>query len=236
MSFTALNLKAGSSAFRLRLGIRTMSSLAAVGRVKIVDSPEAAVADIKDGSKLLVGGFGLCGIPESLISAVEKAKVKDLTVVSNNAGIDNTGLGKLLRGQQVKRMISSYVGENKEFSRQFLSGIHVYKTPAPIHNDNHISYMHTSLLIFCYFYSNTYSILYFYTLIHKKHNFYTLCLIFNTIHRRVGSRVDTSRNIGRKNQSWRSWYSSVLYTNCLWNHDPQRWCSNQIRCRRQYCS
>ena len=125
MNFTALSLKKSlglGNVFRFR----AMSSLAAVGRVKIVDTPEEAVAGIKDGSKLLVGGFGLCGIPEALITAVEKTKVKDLTVVSNNAGIDNTGLGKLLRSQQVKRMISSYVGENKEFSRQFLSGMYIF--------------------------------------------------------------------------------------------------------------
>ena len=71
---------------------------------------------------LCVGGFGLCGIPERLIDAIQQNGVKGLTIASNNAGIDNEGLGKLLRSRQVKKMISSYVGENKEFERQFLSG------------------------------------------------------------------------------------------------------------------
>lgn len=75
-----------------------------------------------DGMHLCVGGFGLCGIPERLIDAIQDHGVKDLTIASNNAGIDNEGLGKLLRTHQVKKMISSYVGENKEFERQFLSG------------------------------------------------------------------------------------------------------------------
>jgi 3-oxoacid CoA-transferase subunit A len=71
---------------------------------------------------ICAGGFGLCGIPERLIDAIQASGVKDLTIASNNAGIDNVGLGKLLRSRQVKKMISSYVGENKEFERQFLSG------------------------------------------------------------------------------------------------------------------
>ncbi len=75
-----------------------------------------------DGMHLCVGGFGLCGIPERLIDALQESGVKDLTIASNNAGIDNEGLGKLLRSRQVKKMIASYVGENKEFERQFLSG------------------------------------------------------------------------------------------------------------------
>lgn len=75
-----------------------------------------------DGMHLCVGGFGLCGIPEKLIDALQDNGVKDMTIASNNAGIDNEGLGKLLRSRQVKKMISSYVGENKEFERQFLSG------------------------------------------------------------------------------------------------------------------
>ena len=75
-------------------------------------------------------GFGLCGIPEKLISALLEAQVKDLTVVSNNAGVDNFGLGLLLHKQQIKRMISSYVGENAEFERQYLSGeLEVELTP-----------------------------------------------------------------------------------------------------------
>ena len=75
-----------------------------------------------DGMTICAGGFGLCGIPERLIDAIRDSGVKDITVVSNNAGIDNEGLGKLLRTRQVKKMISSYVGENKEFERQFLAG------------------------------------------------------------------------------------------------------------------
>ena len=75
-----------------------------------------------DGMTIAAGGFGLCGIPERLIDAIQSAGVKDLVIASNNAGIDNEGLGKLLRTRQVKRMISSYVGENKEFERQFLAG------------------------------------------------------------------------------------------------------------------
>ncbi len=75
-----------------------------------------------DGMTIAAGGFGLCGIPERLIDAIQASGVKDLTIASNNAGIDNEGLGKLLRTRQVKKMISSYVGENKEFERQFLAG------------------------------------------------------------------------------------------------------------------
>ncbi|MDZ7588428.1 MAG: CoA transferase subunit A [Parasphingorhabdus sp.] len=87
--------------------------------------PDAAAALdglLFDGMHLCVGGFGLCGIPERLIDALQTSGVKDLTIASNNAGIDNEGLGKLLRSRQVKKMISSYVGENKEFERQYLSG------------------------------------------------------------------------------------------------------------------
>ncbi|MBX9797778.1 CoA transferase subunit A [Sphingomonas sp.] len=87
--------------------------------------PNAAAALdglLKDGMLICAGGFGLCGIPERLIDAIRDAGVKDLTIASNNAGIDGEGLGKLLRTRQVKKMISSYVGENKEFERQYLSG------------------------------------------------------------------------------------------------------------------
>lgn len=87
--------------------------------------PHAAAAIeglLFDGMTVCAGGFGLCGIPERLIDAIRDAGVKDLTIASNNAGIDNEGLGKLLRTRQVRKMISSYVGENKEFERQFLSG------------------------------------------------------------------------------------------------------------------
>ncbi|KAI4879683.1 hypothetical protein NFI96_032017 [Prochilodus magdalenae] len=93
-------------------------------------SPIEAVRDIPDGSTLLVGGFGLCGIPENLISGLLKTGVKQLTAVSNNAGVDNFGLGLLLQTKQIKRMISSYVGENMEFERQYLSGeLEVELTP-----------------------------------------------------------------------------------------------------------
>jgi len=87
--------------------------------------PDAAAAldgVLKDGMLIASGGFGLCGVPERLLDAIQASGVKDLTFVSNNAGIDNEGIGKLLRTRQVKKMISSYVGENKEFERQFLSG------------------------------------------------------------------------------------------------------------------
>ncbi|EWM27362.1 3-oxoacid transferase 1 [Nannochloropsis gaditana] len=97
---------------------------------KVYESAAEAIQDIKDGSKLCVGGFGLCGIPENLIAALVQKGTKDLTCVSNNAGVDNFGLGLLLRSKQVKRMISSYVGENKEFERQYLSGeLEVELTP-----------------------------------------------------------------------------------------------------------
>ena len=90
---------------------------------KIYQSAEAALEGLlSDGMTIAAGGFGLCGIPERLIDAIQAAGVKDLTIASNNAGIDNEGLGKLLRTRQVKKMISSYVGENKEFERQFLAG------------------------------------------------------------------------------------------------------------------
>jgi 3-oxoacid CoA-transferase subunit A len=83
---------------------------------------EALKGVVKDGQMLAVGGFGICGIPEALIDALRDSGVKNLTVVSNNAGIDGFGLGKLLETRQIKKMISSYVGENKEFERQYLSG------------------------------------------------------------------------------------------------------------------
>jgi 3-oxoacid CoA-transferase subunit A len=90
---------------------------------KIYPNAEAALEGLlSDGMTIAAGGFGLCGIPERLIDAVQASGVKDLTIASNNAGIDNEGLGKLLRTRQVKKMISSYVGENKEFERQFLAG------------------------------------------------------------------------------------------------------------------
>ena len=90
---------------------------------KIYPSAESALDGLLfDGMTIAAGGFGLCGIPERLIDAIVASEVKDLIIASNNAGIDNEGLGKLLRTRQVKKMISSYVGENKEFERQYLSG------------------------------------------------------------------------------------------------------------------
>ena len=89
---------------------------------RIVKNAEEAVKDIKDNMTLLVGGFGLCGIPENCISALVKKGSKNLTCVSNNAGVDDFGLGLLLQTKQIKKMISSYVGENAEFERQMLSG------------------------------------------------------------------------------------------------------------------
>jgi 3-oxoacid CoA-transferase len=97
---------------------------------KIYPSADAAVADIKDGNKLIVGGFGLCGIPENLIAALVRNGAKNLTAVSNNAGVDDFGLGLLLRTRQISRMISSYVGENKNFEKQYLTGeLEVELTP-----------------------------------------------------------------------------------------------------------
>jgi 3-oxoacid CoA-transferase subunit A len=90
---------------------------------KVYPSAAAALAGVaKDGLLLGVGGFGLCGIPEALIDALRDSGAKDLTAISNNAGVDDFGLGKLLRTRQIKKMISSYVGENKEFERQYLAG------------------------------------------------------------------------------------------------------------------
>lgn len=98
---------------------------------KLVASAQEALADIvTDDQTLAVGGFGLCGIPEALIDALKETGVKGLTCISNNAGVDDFGLGKLLQTKQIKKMISSYVGENKEFERQYLSGeLQVELTP-----------------------------------------------------------------------------------------------------------
>jgi len=89
---------------------------------KIVKNAEEACRGIADGMTLMVGGFGLCGIPENCISELVKSGIKNLTCISNNAGVDDFGLGLLLQSKQVKKMISSYVGENDEFERQMLSG------------------------------------------------------------------------------------------------------------------
>ena len=97
---------------------------------KVVRDPAAAVADIPSGATLAVGGFGLCGIPSVLIQALLDAGIDDLSVVSNNCGVDDWGLGVLLQAKRLRRMTSSYVGENKEFERQFLSGeLEVELTP-----------------------------------------------------------------------------------------------------------
>ena len=90
---------------------------------KLYPSAAAALKDVvRDGQLIAVGGFGLCGIPEALIEALRDSGVKNLTAISNNAGVDGFGLGKLLETRQIKKMISSYVGENKEFERQYLAG------------------------------------------------------------------------------------------------------------------
>ncbi|MBL7924849.1 MAG: CoA transferase subunit A [Bacteroidia bacterium] len=89
---------------------------------KVVKDADEAIMDITDGATIMLGGFGLCGIPENCISALVKKGVKDLTCISNNAGVDDFGIGLMLKTRQVKKMISSYVGENAEFERQLLSG------------------------------------------------------------------------------------------------------------------
>ncbi|MCU1535676.1 MAG: 3-oxoacid CoA-transferase, subunit [Humibacillus sp.] len=97
---------------------------------KVVSSPQEAIAGIRDGMSLSVGGFGLCGIPSVLIAAIHEAGLRDLEAVSNNCGVDDWGLGILLRDKRIRRMVSSYVGENKEFERQYLSGeLEVELTP-----------------------------------------------------------------------------------------------------------
>ncbi len=93
-----------------------------MGFNKVVKNANEACQGIEDGMTLMVGGFGLCGIPENCIAELVDKKVKGLTCISNNAGVDDFGLGLLLQGKQVKKMISSYVGENAEFERQMLSG------------------------------------------------------------------------------------------------------------------
>jgi 3-oxoacid CoA-transferase subunit A len=89
---------------------------------KVVSNAEEAIKDIRDGHVLMLGGFGLCGIPENCIKALVNSGLKDLTCISNNAGVDDFGIGLMLQKKQVKKMISSYVGENAEFERQLLSG------------------------------------------------------------------------------------------------------------------
>src|ERR1700731_783879 len=89
---------------------------------KRITNADAGIATIQDGATILLGGFGLCGIPENLIAALRRKGAKNLTLVSNNAGIDDFGIGILLQSKQVKKMISTYVGENKLFEQQVLSG------------------------------------------------------------------------------------------------------------------
>jgi len=97
---------------------------------KVVETYEEAMAGLTDGMTVIAGGFGLCGIPEGLIAQIKKMGTKDLTFVSNNCGVDDFGLGILLKDRQVKKMISSYVGENAEFERQYLNGeLEVELTP-----------------------------------------------------------------------------------------------------------
>ncbi|HEY7791958.1 MAG TPA: CoA transferase subunit A [Vicinamibacterales bacterium] len=89
---------------------------------KVLQRAEDAVALVPDGATIMIGGFGLCGIPENLIDALRIRGTKDLTIISNNAGVDDFGIGRLLRARQLKKMIASYVGENKEFERQVITG------------------------------------------------------------------------------------------------------------------
>lgn len=97
---------------------------------KVVKTYEEAMAGLEDGMTVIAGGFGLCGIPEGLIAQIQKMQTKDLTFVSNNCGVDDFGLGILLQGKQIKKMVSSYVGENAEFERQYLAGeLEVELTP-----------------------------------------------------------------------------------------------------------
>ncbi|XP_038049652.1 succinyl-CoA:3-ketoacid coenzyme A transferase 1, mitochondrial-like [Patiria miniata] len=118
-----------SAAVNFENGSRCLST-SCPANVKFYDSANEAVSDIPDGSTLLVGGFGLCGIPENLINGLLKSGTKEITAVSNNAGVDDYGLGLLLKTKQIKRMVSSYVGENAEFERQYLAGeLEVELTP-----------------------------------------------------------------------------------------------------------
>ena len=89
---------------------------------KVCNDASSAISDIEDGATLMLGGFGLCGIPENCIAALQQKGVRNLTCISNNAGVDDFGLGLLLKQKQIKKMMSSYVGENAEFERQLLSG------------------------------------------------------------------------------------------------------------------
>ncbi len=97
---------------------------------KVVTSFDEALAGLEDGMTIIAGGFGLCGIPEGSIAHIKQLGIRDLTIISNNCGVDDFGLGLLLQDKQIKKMISSYVGENAEFERQYLSGaLEVELTP-----------------------------------------------------------------------------------------------------------
>src|SRR3546814_7855735 len=109
-----------------------------------MEDAASAVADIESGSTLAVGGFGLCGIPSVLIDALLAQGAEHLEAVSNNCGVDDWGLGRLLQARRLRRMISSYVGENKEFARQFLSG-----ERSEEHTSELQSLMRTSYAVFC---------------------------------------------------------------------------------------
>ncbi|XP_066918175.1 succinyl-CoA:3-ketoacid coenzyme A transferase 1, mitochondrial-like [Clytia hemisphaerica] len=125
-----LRMRANYKLARFSLSSVKFFSTSGEQNAKIASSAQEAIGGISNNSKLLVGGFGLCGIPENLITALVASKINELTVVSNNAGVDDFGLGLLLQQRQIKRMISSYVGENKEFERQYLSGeLEVELTP-----------------------------------------------------------------------------------------------------------
>ena len=102
--------------------VKVTFSTSCINHAKLYQNAEEALYDVNDGAKLLVGGFGLCGIPENLIDGLVQKGIKNLTCVSNNAGTGDYGLGLLLKTHQIKRMIASYVGENKEFIKQYLTG------------------------------------------------------------------------------------------------------------------
>lgn len=126
--FSRLSTSVGS--FLRPTTLRFSSTIAKERGVRICASASEALEGITDNAKVLVGGFGLCGIPENLINGLKETGVKGLTAVSNNAGVDGFGLGLLLQSRQIKRMISSYVGENKEFEKQYLTGeLEVELTP-----------------------------------------------------------------------------------------------------------
>ncbi len=113
----------GAQGLRRTGPVTTLAAISMTNASKVYPSARAALEGVvRDGLTVMSGGFGLCGIPENLILALRDSGVKGLTVVSNNAGVDDFGLGMLLKTRQIKKMISSYVGENKEFERQYLAG------------------------------------------------------------------------------------------------------------------